>query len=78
MEGEQIKELVRDRYAAVALGNEACCGSAATPREASCGMGYSDTELTRRGTLPVGVTFVEKPFSPKVLRQRVLDLLSQT
>ena len=45
MEGEQIKELVRDRYAAVALGNEGCCGSAATPREASCGMGYSDTEL---------------------------------
>jgi len=43
-----------------------------------CTSGYSDTELTRRGTLPVGVTFVEKPFSPKVLRQRVLDLLSQT
>jgi signal transduction histidine kinase len=42
-----------------------------------CTSGYSDSELNRRGTLPVGVTFVEKPFSPKVLRQRVLDLLSQ-
>ena len=45
MDGEQIKELVRGRYAAVAEGAAACCGSAKTPEEASCGMGYSTAEL---------------------------------
>jgi SAM-dependent methyltransferase len=46
MDGEQIKELVRSRYAAVAEGAAGCCGSAKTPEEASCGMGYSAAELT--------------------------------
>jgi SAM-dependent methyltransferase len=45
MDGEQIKELVRGRYAAVAEGAAGCCGPAKTPEEASCGMGYSAAEL---------------------------------
>src|SRR6516165_5710782 len=45
MDGEQIKELVRSRYAAVAEGAVGCCGGARTPEEVSCGMGYSAAEL---------------------------------
>jgi SAM-dependent methyltransferase len=45
MDGEQIKDMVRSRYAAVAVGNAGCCGSSATPQQASCGMGYSEAEL---------------------------------
>jgi SAM-dependent methyltransferase len=45
MDEEQIKGLVRRRYAAVAEGAAGCCGSAKTPEEASCGMGYSAAEL---------------------------------
>jgi len=44
MDGEQIKELVRSRYAAVAEGAAGCCGGG-TPEEVSCGMGYSPAEL---------------------------------
>jgi SAM-dependent methyltransferase len=45
MDGEQIKDMVRGRYAAVAVGSAECCGSAASPDKASCAMGYSDAEL---------------------------------
>src|ERR1700745_3467697 len=45
MDGEQIKDMVRSRYAAVAVGDAGCCGSAATPEQASCEMGYSEAEL---------------------------------
>ena len=45
MDGQQIKNMVRDRYAAVALGSAGCCGSAATPQQASCEMGYTEAEL---------------------------------
>jgi SAM-dependent methyltransferase len=45
MREEQIKNLVRSRYAAVAIGNAGCCGPAKTPQEASCDMGYSKAEL---------------------------------
>jgi SAM-dependent methyltransferase len=45
VDGEQIKEMVRGRYAAVAVGAAGCCGSAASPRQASCEMGYSEAEL---------------------------------
>jgi arsenite methyltransferase len=44
MDGEQIKELVRNRYAAVAEGAAGCCGSGKTPEEASSRMGYSAAE----------------------------------
>jgi arsenite methyltransferase len=46
MDGEQIKELVRRRYAAVAEGSAACCGTGKAPEEASSRMGYSAVELT--------------------------------
>ena len=45
MDGEQIKDMVRSHYAAVAVGNAGCCGPAATPQQASCEMGYSEAEL---------------------------------
>jgi SAM-dependent methyltransferase len=45
MHEERIKDLVRSRYAAVAIGDVGCCGSAKTPQEASCNMGYSEAEL---------------------------------
>ena len=46
MDGEQIKDMVRDRYAAVAIGNAGCCGPAATPEQASREVGYSEAALT--------------------------------
>ena len=46
-----VKELVRDWYGSVAAGRAGCCGSAATPQEASCGMGYTEAELA---SLPEG------------------------
>jgi SAM-dependent methyltransferase len=45
MDEEQIKGLVRSRYAAVAEGAAGCCSSAKSPEEASCSMGYSAAEL---------------------------------
>ena len=45
MDGDQIKDMVRSRYAEIAVGSAGCCGSAATPEEASCNMGYSEAEL---------------------------------
>src|SRR5712692_9271297 len=45
VDGDQIKDMVRSRYAEIAVGSASCCGSAATPHDASCGMGYSETEL---------------------------------
>jgi SAM-dependent methyltransferase len=45
MDGEQIKDMVRSHYAAVAVGNAGCCGPAATPQQTSCEMGYSEVEL---------------------------------
>ena len=46
MDREQIKDMVRSRYAAVAVGNAGCCGAGASPEQASCEMGYSEVELT--------------------------------
>ena len=51
MNTTEVKELVRDWYGSVATGNAGCCGSAASPAEASCGMGYSEAELA---SLPEG------------------------
>jgi SAM-dependent methyltransferase len=51
MNTTEIKELVRDWYGSVAAGSAGCCGAAATPKEASCGMGYSEAELA---SLPEG------------------------
>ena len=45
MDGEQIKELVRSRYAAVAEGATGCRGPDKSAEEASCRMGYSEAEL---------------------------------
>jgi SAM-dependent methyltransferase len=45
VDGDQIKDMVRSRYAEIAVGRAGCCGSAASPYDASCGMGYSETEL---------------------------------
>jgi len=45
MNGEQIKDMVRSHYAAVAADNAGCRGPAATPQQASCEMGYSEAEL---------------------------------
>jgi SAM-dependent methyltransferase len=45
MDGEQIKDMVRSHYAAVAVGNAGCCGPAATSQQAACEMGYSEAEL---------------------------------
>jgi arsenite methyltransferase len=41
----EVKELVRNWYGGVAEGKASCCGAAATPRDTSCGMGYSEAEL---------------------------------
>jgi SAM-dependent methyltransferase len=51
MDTNQTKEIVRNWYGSVAAGNAGCCGSNATPPDASCGMGYSEAELT---SLPEG------------------------
>ncbi|MBV8936564.1 MAG: arsenite methyltransferase [Alphaproteobacteria bacterium] len=45
MKDEQVKTMVRNRYAAVAAGRAGCCGGTATPDEASGNMGYSEAEL---------------------------------
>jgi SAM-dependent methyltransferase len=45
MDGERIKDIVRSRYAAVAVGTAGCCGPAKSPDAASCDMGYSAAEL---------------------------------
>jgi PAS domain S-box-containing protein len=41
-----------------------------------CTSGYSDSDLTSRGAMPDGVVFIEKPFSPRVLKQQVQTLLA--
>jgi arsenite methyltransferase len=51
MDTNETKEMVRNWYGSVAAGNAGCCGSNATPRDASCGMGYSEAELA---SLPEG------------------------
>src|SRR5438270_7809710 len=51
MDTNETKEMVRNWYGSVAVGNTGCCGSSATPRDASCGVGYSETELA---SLPEG------------------------
>ena len=51
MDTGEAKELVRNWYGNVAAGNAGCCGPNATPQDASCGMGYSETELA---SLPDG------------------------
>jgi two-component system cell cycle sensor histidine kinase/response regulator CckA len=38
--------------------------------------GYTDDEVIRRGLLDAGQPFLQKPFSPEVLIQRVADLLA--
>jgi two-component system, cell cycle sensor histidine kinase and response regulator CckA len=39
--------------------------------------GYTDDEVIRRGLLDAGRPFLQKPFSPEVLIQRVAELLDQ-
>jgi SAM-dependent methyltransferase len=51
MDTNETKEMVRNWYGSVAAGNAGCCGSSATPRDASCGVGYSEAELA---SLPEG------------------------
>jgi arsenite methyltransferase len=51
MNTTEVKEMVRNRYGSIAAGSESCCGSPAAPQEASCSMGYSETELA---SLPEG------------------------
>jgi SAM-dependent methyltransferase len=51
MNTTEVKEMVRNWYGGVAAGSSGCCGSAFTPQEASCGMGYSEAELA---SLPEG------------------------
>jgi arsenite methyltransferase len=51
MNTTEVKEMVRNWYGGVAAGKASCCGSAATARDASCGMGYSEAELA---SLPEG------------------------
>jgi hypothetical protein len=60
MDGEQIKDMVRSHYAAVAVGNAGCCGPAATPQQASCEMGYSEAELA---SVPEGANLVSNDLS---------------
>jgi SAM-dependent methyltransferase len=50
MNATDTKSLVRDWYGSVATGRAGCCAPA-TPSEASCSMGYSETELA---SLPEG------------------------
>jgi arsenite methyltransferase len=42
IDSNETKEMVRNLYGSVAAGNAGCCGSDATPRDASSGMGYSE------------------------------------
>ena len=51
MNQAELKEVVRNWYGGVAAGGAGCCGSTATPQEASCSMGYSEAELA---SLPEG------------------------
>jgi SAM-dependent methyltransferase len=51
MSTTDTKDLVRNWYGGVAVGGAGCCGSNATPQEASCSMGYSEAELA---ALPEG------------------------
>ena len=51
MNTTEVKEMVRNWYGGVAVGSSGCCGSAATPHEASCSMGYSEAQLA---SLPEG------------------------
>jgi len=40
--------------------------------------GYMDETLGDHGVLPANVNFIQKPFSPKVIAQRVRDILDGT
>ena len=37
--------------------------------------GYMDDALGEHGVLPANVNFIQKPFSPRVIAQRVRDIL---
>jgi len=39
--------------------------------------GYSDEELSRQGALKRGVTLLEKPFTPKMLMEKVHEILTE-
>jgi FixJ family two-component response regulator len=41
-----------------------------------CTSGYSDSELTSRGSMPDGVVFIEKPYSMKGITQQVDAMLA--
>jgi two-component system cell cycle sensor histidine kinase/response regulator CckA len=40
--------------------------------------GYLDDALGERGVLPADVNFIQKPFSPRVIAQKVRDILDRT
>src|SRR5262245_34920467 len=40
--------------------------------------GYMDDTLGQHGVLPSNVNFIQKPFSPRVIAQRVRDILDGT
>jgi arsenite methyltransferase len=45
MDANETKQMVRNWYGGVAAGTAGCCGSSVRPRDASCGIGYSEAEL---------------------------------
>jgi len=51
MDRDEIKDMVRNRYASIAAGSLSCCSSSVTPQEVSREMGYSQAELA---SLPEG------------------------
>jgi response regulator RpfG family c-di-GMP phosphodiesterase len=40
--------------------------------------GYMDDALGERGILPSNVNFIQKPFSPRIIAQKVRDILDRT
>jgi CheY-like chemotaxis protein len=40
--------------------------------------GYMDETLGEQGILPANVNFIQKPFSPKIIAQKVRDILDGT
>ncbi|HMD62511.1 MAG TPA: arsenite methyltransferase [Stellaceae bacterium] len=51
MNTTEVKEMVRNRYGSIAVGDAGCCGPADTAQETSRSMGYSEAELA---SLPEG------------------------